>query len=165
MDPELSLSSIRREIARQVRFSQTFTFLRHVGRALVVVQRNQETEIKGKHYLPPHSASYEILLLPGGEHLYMKKEPSLEEQDSVIQLPKRESTRTILRSLAGRGFLSSELADRLADDCETNRPLAKTIRHLHEKGLLADLLRFFDNDEDRERFLHWLSVSVKIFLN
>ena len=67
------MNSIRREIGRQLRFEAAFTFLRHVGRALVVVQRNQELEIKGKHSLPPHSASYEILLLPGGDHLYLPK--------------------------------------------------------------------------------------------
>ena len=115
---------------------------------------------KGKHYLPPHSASYEILLLPGGDHLYVQKSPVI-----LPEKPKRESTKTILMELASKGFLSRELASRMASKCETNRQLAKTIRRLHEMGLLADILRFFDNDEDRENFLRWLSVRTKIFLD
>ena len=73
IDPEISLAGIRHEISRQVFFNGAFTFLRHVGRALVVVSKKQETEMKGKHYLPPHSTTYEILLLPGAGILLLSK--------------------------------------------------------------------------------------------
>jgi hypothetical protein len=59
--------------------------------------------------------------------------------------------------MVDKDILSEELAEKLNFECETNRVLAKTIRKLHEMSLLEDMLRFFDNDEDKEKFLKWLS--------
>ena len=167
IDPEISLSRIRDEIARQVRFTSAFTFLRHVGRALVVVSKKQEIEMKGKHYLPPHSTTYEILILPGAEHLYIRGATGSQyrshdyNRNSYQPVQQREKTfdavRRIISRLVNDRFISDEFGDQLIDEAARDPQFGQAIKLLDENGLLEDVMKFFETDEERLEFLRWMA--------
>lgn len=162
IDPDFSLSLIRKEIARQIKFRESFTFLRHVGRALVVVKKNQEDELRGKHYLPPHSHSYEILLLPGESHLYLSKNYTDGEKRPVKKELTRLNTAQILRQMEQKKCLGQYGVEKLEKLAKENSQANKAIRRLYEEGLLEDLFRFFETDEDRIRFIQWISEQTNL---
>lgn len=162
IDPEISLAAIRHEISRQVFFQEAFTFLRHVGRALVVVSKKQEAEMKGKHYLPPHSTTYEILLLPGGDHLYINPSKSMTSKstDSAPLRPREttfQAVERIIQRLIEDGLISDKFGSQLLDQAAKDPKFAQTIRYLDEAGLLEDMMKYFEDDQQRLDFLNWIS--------
>ena len=154
------MAAIRHEISRQVFFQEAFTFLRHVGRALVVVSKKQEGEMKGKHYLPPHSTTYEILLLPGGDHLYINPSKSMTTKSTDSFRPREttfQAVERLIQRLIENGLISDEFGSQLLDRAAKDPKFAQTLRYLDEAGLLEDMMKYFEDDQQRLDFLNWIS--------
>lgn len=63
-----TLSTIRDFIKEQLEATvvpNEYVFLRSVGRCMAVVNKNQEQQMRAKHFLPPVAYSPEIFILPG----------------------------------------------------------------------------------------------------
>jgi hypothetical protein len=123
------------------------------------------------------------LLLPGESHLYLSKNYTDGEKRPVKKELTRLNTAQILRQMEQKKCLGQygvEKLEKLAkENSQANKgtvkhnsyrsrssklcvKLEKAIRRLYEEGLLEDLFRFFETDEDRIRFIQWISEQTNL---
>ena len=122
--------------------------------------------MKGKHYLPPHSTTYEILLLPGGDHLYINNPPTSNKSFQSTGKPQpppkqREATfqsvERIIQRLIDDKLITEQFGSQLLDEAARNPKFAQTIKYMDEAGLLDDMMQYFETDQQRWDFLKWIS--------
>ncbi|CAG5111702.1 Oidioi.mRNA.OKI2018_I69.chr2.g5980.t1.cds [Oikopleura dioica] len=133
VDPDFSLSLIRKEISRQIRFRESFTFLRHVGRALVVVKKNQEEELR-------HRGRRSCLIW----HLVLSNF-NVKLQHGVVQLEKLAKENSQANKAIRRLYEEGILED-IFRFFETDKDRIRFIEWMSEQTSLDDLIHQMKDD-------------------